>query len=49
MVSMAIITKDQEDILSFVGSREILEDQIFSVNKLDNPLVKLVSTALSDP
>ena len=45
MVSMAIITKDQEVIQSSVGSRETLEDQIFSVNKLDNPLVNLLLIA----
>jgi len=38
MVSMAIITKDQEVIQSSVGSQVILVDQMFSVNKLDNPL-----------
>jgi len=48
MVSMAIITKVVVVIQSSVGSQEISVDQIFSVNKLDNPLVNLLLTAQLD-
>ena len=48
MVFMAITTKEVVAIQSSVGSRETLEDQIFSVNKLDNPLVNLLLIAPLD-
>ena len=45
---MAITTKEVVAMQSSVGSRETLEDQIFSVNKLDNPLVNLLLIAPLD-
>lgn len=45
MVSMAIITKVAVATPLPVGSQEISVVQIFSVNKLDSPLVKLLSNA----
>lgn len=48
MVSMAIITKEAAATPSSDGSQVISVDQIFSANKSDNPLVKLVLNVLLD-
>jgi len=45
---MAIIMKEVVVIQSSVGSQETLVDQIFSVNKLDNPLVNWLLIAQLD-